>query len=38
MSKKLNSLEELAKIKFENLSPDTEPLPDAEPEFQAQDL
>jgi hypothetical protein len=27
MSKKLNSLEELAKIKFENLAPDTDPLP-----------
>jgi translation initiation factor 1 len=38
MSKKLNSLEELAKIKFENLAPDPDPLPDAEPEFQAQDL
>jgi translation initiation factor 1 len=38
MSKKLNSLEELAKIKFENLAPDPDPLPDTEPEFQAQDL
>ena len=38
MSKKLNSLEELAKIKFENLALDPEPLPDTEPEFQAQDL
>lgn len=38
MSKKLNSLKELAKIKFENLAPDPDPLPDAEPEFQAQDL
>lgn len=38
MSKKLNSLEELAKIKFENLAPDPDPLADAEPEFQAQDL
>lgn len=38
MSKKLNSLEELAKIKFENLAPDPDPLPDSEPEFIAQDL
>jgi translation initiation factor 1 len=38
MSKKLNSLEELAKIKFENLAPDPDPLPETEPEFQAQDL
>ena len=38
MSKKLNSLEELAKIKFENLAPDHDPLPDSEPEFIAQDL
>jgi len=38
MSKKLNSLEELAKIKFENLAPDPDPLPDSESEFIAQDL
>ena len=38
MSKKLNSLEELVKIKFENLAPDPDPLTDAEPEFLAQDL
>ena len=38
MSKKLNSLEELVKIKFENLAPDPDPLPDTEPEFLAQDL
>ena len=38
MSKKLNSLEELAKIKFGNLAPDPDPLPDSEPEFMAQDL
>jgi len=38
MSKKLNSLEELAKIKFENLTPDPDSLPDSEPEVIAQDL
>ena len=38
MSKKLNSLEELAKIKFENLTPDPDSLSDSEPEFIAQDL
>ena len=38
MSKKLNSLEELAKIKFENLTPDPDSLPDSEPKFIAQDL
>ena len=38
MSKKLNSLEELAKIKFENLAPDSHPQPNVEPEFQPQEL
>ena len=38
MSKKLNSLEELAKIDFEKLAPDPSPRPDAEPEFQSQEL
>lgn len=38
MSKKLNSLEELAKIQFKNLTPDPEPLPDLEPDFKPQEL
>ena len=38
MSKKLNSLEELAKIDFEKLAPEPTPRPDSEPEFQSQEL
>ena len=38
MSKKLTSLEDLAKIQFENLAPDPEPLPDSEAEFKVQQL
>ena len=38
MSKKLNSLEDLAKITFDNLAPDPDPIPDSEPEFHAQAL
>ena len=38
MSKKLNSLEELAKIDFEKLAPEPSPRPDPEPEFQSQEL
>jgi translation initiation factor 1 len=38
MTKKLNSLEELAKIQFENLAPDPIPLPDLEPDFIPQEL
>jgi len=38
MSKKLTSLEDLAKIQFENLAPDPEPLPDSEVEFKVQQL
>ena len=38
MTKKLNSLEELAKIQFENLAPDPDPLPDPKPNFKVQEL
>ena len=38
MVKKINSLEELAKIKFENLSPDPDPLPERPPKFKSQEL
>lgn len=38
MSKKLNSLEDLAKITFDNLAPDPDPIPDSELEFHAQAL
>ena len=38
MSKKLSSLEDLAKIKFDNLAPDPDPVPKTQPKFQAQDL
>ena len=38
MSKKLNSLEDLAKITFDNLAPDPDPIPDSEPEFHTQAL
>jgi translation initiation factor 1 len=38
MSKKLNSLEDLAKITFDDLAPDPDPIPDAAPEFHAQAL
>jgi translation initiation factor 1 len=38
MDKKLNSLESLASIKFDNLAPDPEPLPDLPPEFIKQEL
>ena len=38
MDKKLNSLESLASIKFDNLAPDPEPLPDLPPEFITQEL
>lgn len=38
MEKKLNSLENLAHLYFESLSPDPEPLPDVEPEIIKQIL
>ena len=38
MSIKLSNLEDLAKIKFDNLAPDTDPVPKTQPKFQAQDL
>lgn len=38
MSKKLTSLEDLAKIKFDNLAPDPDPLPETKLEFKAQEL
>lgn len=38
MTKKLNSLEALAHIQFENLAPDPDPLPDSKPDFSAQEL
>jgi translation initiation factor 1 len=38
MSKKLSSLEDLAKIKFDNLAPDPDPVPKTQPKFQVQDL
>ena len=38
MAKKLSSLEELAKIQFDNLAPDREELNTSEPEFIPQDL
>jgi len=38
MTKKLNSLEALANIQFDNLAPDPDPLPDSKPDFRAQEL
>ena len=38
MSKKLSSLEDLAKIKFDNLAPDLDQVPKTQPKFKAQDL
>jgi translation initiation factor 1 len=38
MAKKLSSLEELAKIQFDNLAPDREEPNTSEPEFIPQDL
>ena len=38
MDKKLNSLGALASIKFDNLAPDTDPLPDLPEEFVKQYL
>ena len=38
MTKKLNSLEALANIQFENLAPDPDPLPDSKSDFSAQEL
>lgn len=38
MSKKLTSLEDLSKIKFDNLAPDPDPLPKTKLEFKAQVL
>ena len=38
MTKKLNSLEALANIQFENLAPDPDTLPDSKPDFSAQEL
>ena len=38
MSKKITSLEDLAKIHFENLAPDPAPLPETEPKWIKQHL
>lgn len=38
MSKKLNSFEDLAKIKFNTLAPDSDPLLDLKPNLKAQKL
>ena len=38
MDKKLNSLDALASIKFDNLAPDSDPLPDLPEEFVKQYL
>ncbi len=38
MSKKLNSLEELSNIKFDDLAPDPDAISKSEHEFQAQEL
>ena len=36
--KKLNALEDLAKLTFDNLAPDPDPIPEAAPEFVSQHL
>ena len=38
MAKKLNSLDALAQIQFDNLAPDPVPIPESEPQFEAQHL